>query len=86
MTDITIGPTKHSIGEYDLILNVIRFWNWTDQETVDFYRYPRTETNFEMIIRVVCHEEMHVVLHKFIRGYATYQYDEITRCRMGDLV
>ncbi len=86
MTNITIAPTEHSIGEYDLELDIIRFWNWTDQEILNFYRRSKTETKFEMVIRVVCHEEIHVILHKFIRGYATYQYDEITQCTMGDLV
>ena len=84
MTDIIIAPTGFSIGEYDLELDIIRFWHWTDQEILNFYRNSKTETNFEMVIRVVCHEEMHKIIW-YLEGDTTYDYDFITQCDIRDL-
>jgi hypothetical protein len=79
---IVIAPTAFSIAEYDFVLDRIHLWDWPG--SARWYRC-RNENAFDMVIRVICHEEFHRALYKIAGGKATQAYDQITRCDIGDL-
>jgi hypothetical protein len=80
---IVIAPTEFSIAEYDFVLDRISLWDWLAEAR--WYRFGN-ENAFEMVVRIICHEELHRIIYKLQGKSATRDYDRITTCDIRDLV